>query len=345
MQDPQGAPADNGVVVRRIEEKLGLHGSPTCSIGFEGARGWLIGQQGRGLAQMFTMIGIMRQSVGVQGLGVAAAASDLAWRYAQERRQGGAPEAPPTPITAHADVQLMLMDLAARVEMLRGVVLALAVQMDLSASEPEPEARARAGALAQWLMPIAKTYGAETAAWASSMAIQVLGGAGYTREWPAEQLFRDSRVFSIYEGTSGIQGLDLLHRRLWRDKGAGLKAFVEAFEDALARVPPEHMDATSEARRVLQRLTTTAGQLSALEHRAFEAEAGASAFLELASLAATAYVALMLLFAPSDAHMVGLSQYWLSRLDASAAKAARLACADASLLSRAFSEAMVNVNG
>src|ERR1700761_5600969 len=219
--------ARNAIAVRRLEEKLGLHGSPTCAVGFEGARARLIGQEGRGLAQLFAMIVQMRLSVGVQGLGLASLSSETALAYALERRQGGPAEQPPARLDQHADVQRMLLQGQARTETLRGLVYAAAVQADLAVLETDPEARARAGDLAAWLLPLVKTLGGEVAFDTAGEAIQVLGGAGYVRDWPVEQVLRDSRVLTIYEGASGIQALDLVHRRLWRDEGRGLKAFLD----------------------------------------------------------------------------------------------------------------------
>ena len=162
----------NAIAIRRLEEKLGLHGSPTCAMGFEGARGYLIGAEGRGLAQLFTMIAQMRLMVSVQGLTTAAGAADVALAYAEERRQGGRPDAAPARIVEHADVQRMLAEMASRVMVVRGLVLAAAVQADLSRLETDPEARSDAAAMAGWLLPIAKTYASETGFEVASEAIQ-----------------------------------------------------------------------------------------------------------------------------------------------------------------------------
>ncbi|MBV7393998.1 acyl-CoA dehydrogenase family protein [Mameliella sediminis] len=213
-----GAP--NGIHVERIEEKLGLHGSPTCVLRFENAQGVMIGTPGRGLPALFHMIERMRLQVGTQGAGVAATCAELAHRYAEDRRQGGAPDAPPLPLTAHPDVQRMLLTMRARALLLAALVLETACTLDMARAGD-----AQAEALAPCLLPLAKTFGGELGQANASDAIQLLGGAGYTREWPAERHFRDVRITTIYEGTTGMQAQDLVLRRLLKDETA-LAAFT-----------------------------------------------------------------------------------------------------------------------
>lgn len=304
----------NTVIARRLEEKLGLHGSPTCAMGFEGAKGILIGTEGRGLAQLFTMITTMRLMVSVQGVAIGGAAADVALAYAEERRQGGPADEPAVPIGQHPDVQRMLAGMTSRVEVVRGLVLATAIQADLARLEPDAEARETALALAQWLLPIAKTYAAETGFEVASEAIQVLGGAGYVKDWPVEQALRDSRVFAVFEGTSGIQALDLLHRRLRREQGKGLKAFLE-----LARADAaKGGEGSDDLQSVLEMLEAAAEWLTADQ----EADGSAYAFLELAAIAATGWVALRLSrLGPygGGIRLVAAGRYWLSDLMAKAA--------------------------
>jgi hypothetical protein len=299
----------NAIVIRRIEEKLGLHGSPTCTVGFEGAKGRLIGQEGRGLAQLFAMITQMRLSVGVQGLGLASLASETALAYAFERKQGGPPDQPPVTLDRHADVQRMLLQGQARTQTLRGLVYATAVQADLAALETDAEAKARAGDLAAWLLPLIKTLGGEVAFDTASEAIQVLGGAGYVNDWPIEQALRDSRVFTLYEGTSGMQALDLVHRRLWRDEGRGLKAFLE-----LARSDLNDSAEAAAVAFVLDCLEDAAEILDGYKGEPREGEAGAYAFLELAGLAATGWIALRL-SGLDDARLAAAGRFWLSDIE------------------------------
>lgn len=282
----------NGVFVRNLEHKLGLHLSPTCAMGFEGARGWMLGEEGRGLAQMFVMISNMRMAVGGMGLGMASAAADIALSYARERLQGGRGPSP-VPIIQHADVQRMVLGAQAEVEVGRAVIYAAAVEADLARVESDPARRAESASLAQWLLPIVKTLGGELAFSTASTAIQVLGGAGYTADWPAEQILRDARVLTIFEGTSGMQAMDLLHRRLWKDRRAGLDAFLrKADADAAALVAAGQDQMAGEARAVFSLLEETATHLMALEDHPREAEAGASALLDLSITAAQAWGAI-----------------------------------------------------
>jgi alkylation response protein AidB-like acyl-CoA dehydrogenase len=299
----------NAVVVRRLEEKLGLHGSPTCALGFEGSRAWLIGQPGRGLAQLFTMITVMRLMVSVQGLAIASAAADVALAYAEERRQGGRPDAPPPSIVEHADVRRMLVGMSSRSEVLRGLILATAVQADLAKLEPEPAAREAAQALAQWLLPIIKTSGAETGFDSASEAIQVLGGAGYVRDWPVERLLRDARVLAIFEGTSGMQALDLVHRRLGRDQGRGLKAFLDLARSEIAQAGS---GSAAPLERCLERLEEAAASLA----QGGDPDAAAYPFLKLAAWAASGWIALRL--TRQGGRLAAAGRAWLLDLEARA---------------------------
>lgn len=301
----------NGVVTRRIEEKMGLHGSPTCALGFEEATGFLVGEIGRGLPQLFTMIVMMRISVGTQGAGLAAGAAEAALAYAGERRQGGDPKAPPVPIAAHGDVRRMLLDLFAREAVARGLVLTAALAADLGERESDAAA-AEWHALLGWLLPLVKTLPAETAFDAASAAIQVMGGAGYTREWPVERHLRDARILAIYEGTSGMQAQDLLERRLLRDGGAGLAAFLRA---ARADVAGERAGAASALGAVLDRLERTAAALREAPPR--DRDAAAYPFLQLAGLAATGWIALRLAGLSGDPvsdHLAACGRFWLADL-------------------------------
>ena len=226
----------NGVSVSRIEEKLGIHGSPTCVMAFEGSDAILLGQEGRGIQQMFRMIELMRLQTACQGLGVSQRATRLAMDYASERKQGGKADAPAVPIINHADVRRQLTAMGAATEVLRATVLQVSVLLDKARSGDET-----AEELAAFLLPIAKNFGGETAFAVASSAIQVFGGAGFTREWPVEQLLRDARVITIYEGTTGIQAQDFLFRRIIRDGGKTLENFLET-----ARLDIAHCDCDKE---------------------------------------------------------------------------------------------------
>lgn len=316
----------NQVFTRRIEEKLGLHGSPTCALGFEGSEATLIGQRGRGLQQLFDMVLRMRLSVNPQGCGVGAKVVDIAIAYAAERKQGGPADQPPVPIASHADVQRQLLSMAGRLEAIRGVGLAAAASLDLAERSPDADERTRMLALAQWLLPLAKDMAARTGFDLASDAVQVLGGAGYTREWPVEQALRDARVFSVFEGTTGMQAIDILHRRLWRERGEGLDVFMALAADTLTKAREEDAALLSP---VLDRLKQTAAQLTGWQDAPQEADAGATHFLELASLAAAGWTALFLLTktaeGPEARAVQAGARYFLTELDARSRQAAALA--------------------
>jgi 3-(methylthio)propanoyl-CoA dehydrogenase len=278
---------------------MGLHGSPTCALGFEGAVGVMLGAEGRGLSQMFVMITQMRIAVGVMGLGIASASTDLALKYAEERVQGGG-----LAIAEHPDVQRQLLEMVSRVEVLRGLVFAVANLAEVSGDD------AQAQLLLQWLLPIVKTVGADTAFDVASGAVQVLGGAGYTREWPAEQAVRDARVLAVFEGTTGIQALDLVHRRLRR--GEGLATFLHV----------AHAEGNDAGLNTCLDLLEDAGTKLHAMTEARDIDAGASAFLHLAGLAATGWIAMRLSTTESDTpatnKMRAAGRYWLDRIAARA---------------------------
>lgn len=204
----------NGVSVIGLEQKLGLHASPTCGLAFDEAIGYPIGEQGRGLSTLFAMIESMRLAVAVQGAATAQAALVIAGQYARERRQGGGSATPPVPISEHAEVQRLLLSSRVRADAARLIALETAAAVDL-ADAGDHTARERAGLL----LPLAKSFGAKASFANADAAIQVLGGAGYVNDWPVERMLRDCRVFSIYEGTTAIQGIDLLQRRILAGEG------------------------------------------------------------------------------------------------------------------------------
>jgi alkylation response protein AidB-like acyl-CoA dehydrogenase len=216
----------NGVTVLRIEEKLGLHASPTCLLDFDGALAIPLGAPGQGLAALFGMIAAMRLGVAGQGSALALRAADLACLYAAARAQGGPATAPPVPIHTHAEVRRMLLEMRLAADSMAALTLQAAAWVD-AGDRGDAAATARAAVL----LPVVKTLAAEAAFDNAHLAIQVLGGAGYTREWPAERLLRDSRIFSIYEGTSAIQALDLTFRQILGGTG-------RAVWDVLDRLAP-----------------------------------------------------------------------------------------------------------
>jgi acyl-CoA dehydrogenase len=221
----------NTLKVVSLEHKLGLHGSPTCVMQYDGATGWLVGEEHGGMAAMFTMMNNARLGVGVHALGAGEAAYQHALAYAQDRVQGRAPVADGTgTILDHADVRRMLTGMKADIFASRALSLDLAVSIDMATATGEADWTARAA----FLTPIAKNFGAETGLSVADAGIQVHGGMGFIEETGAAQFARDVRVSAIYEGTTGIQGADLVGRKL-SDGGAAAQALLdEAAETATA---------------------------------------------------------------------------------------------------------------
>ncbi|GJE55687.1 MULTISPECIES: acyl-CoA dehydrogenase [Methylobacterium] len=209
-----------------LEHKLGIHASPTCSMAFGdagGAIGWLIGEENRGLACMFTMMNSARLNVGLQGVGVAEAAYQHALAYARERRQGRAPgTAETSAIVAHADVQRMLLTMKAYTAAARGICYLTAQALDAT-DGPEGKAAFERASL---LTPVAKAFATDIANEVTSLGVQVHGGMGFVEETGAAQLMRDARILAIYEGTNGIQAIDLVTRKLPLSGGATVRAQI-----------------------------------------------------------------------------------------------------------------------
>ncbi len=229
----------NGITVSRLEHKMGLHASPTCVLELDNAQGHLIGEAGRGLQALFVMMNGMRLAVGVQGAAVANAATLHALAYARERPQGGRPDAPAIMISEHADVKRMLLEMTATSEMIRALALKTAALLDLADISDGDEAT-KMLKLGELLLPLAKTLGAESAFQVASQGIQVLGGYGYTSDYPIERMARDIRVASIYEGTSGIQALDFVRRKVVGDLGETLSTMLELIRNDLANTPDDN---------------------------------------------------------------------------------------------------------
>ena len=220
----------NGVSVSRLEKKMGLKASPTCVMNFDEAVAYRIGPEHRGLQCMFTMVNLMRLEVSIQGPAVASAAIDKALRYAEERAQGGSPDQPALSIIEHADIRRMLLSMRSRTEAMRALVYETAFYLDMSRhAQTETEAM-EARRLAEFLLPVCKAYGSETGFEVANMAIQILGGHGYVSDAGVEQHVRDVRVAAIYEGSNGIQALDLVSRKLIKDSGARYQLLVKRFE-------------------------------------------------------------------------------------------------------------------
>ena len=206
----------NSLRVVSLEHKLGLHGSPTAVMAFEGAKGWMIGAENRGLNAMFTMMNNARLGVGVEGLGAGEGAYQQALEYAQERRQGRSPlgEAGTGAIIDHADVRRMLMAMRAELYAARAITMATAMAADMARATADKAGAAVWQARVALLTPIAKAYGTSVGHRVAQEAIQVHGGMGFIEETGIAQYARDVRVTMIYEGTNGIQAMDLVGRKL-----------------------------------------------------------------------------------------------------------------------------------
>ena len=219
----------NQVQVLKVEEKLGIHGSPTCVMEYDDATGYLVGEPHQGLACMFTMMNHARIHVGLQGLALAERAYQHALRYARERVQGATPANPgeSQTIIHHADVRRMLMDMKVHVEAMRAVAYAGAVHIDLAKRSTDPATALQHQARVDLLTPIIKGWLTETAQVVTSLGVQIHGGMGFIEETGAAQHYRDARITSIYEGTTGIQAMDLIGRKVLRDRGAALISLLE----------------------------------------------------------------------------------------------------------------------
>jgi acyl-CoA dehydrogenase len=221
IPEADGRPgARNGVRVVSLEHKMGLHGSPTAVMEYDGATGWMIGAEGGGVAAMFTMMNAARLGVGVEGVGVAEAATQKALAFAAERRQGPTPDGSGA-IAGHADVRRMLMTMKALTATARAICLDCAVALDMARATSDLTWAARAALLT----PIAKAFGTDAGCEVAALGIQVHGGMGYVEETGAAQLYRDVRVTAIYEGTNGIQAMDLVGRKL-ADGGAAARELI-----------------------------------------------------------------------------------------------------------------------
>jgi 3-(methylsulfanyl)propanoyl-CoA dehydrogenase len=233
LQSDGSLGARNDVRAHSVEHKLGIHGSPTCTMVFGdagGATGFLIGEENAGMSCMFTMMNRARLAVGLQGVGIAECATQKALAYARDRRQGrvaGMDPAQSAAIIAHPDVRRMLLTMRALTQAARAICYATALAIDRSERERDDAKREAAHAQASLLTPVAKAFSTDIANEVTSLGIQVHGGMGYIEETGAAQLFRDARIAAIYEGTNGIQAVDLVTRKLPLGDGAAVKSYLD----------------------------------------------------------------------------------------------------------------------
>jgi len=224
----------NDIVTTSVEHKLGIHASPTCVLNFgdnDGAVGYLVGEENRGLACMFTMMNLARLHVGIQGLAISERAYQAARDYAKERVQGQFPGSRESaPIIQHPDVRRMLMTMKSLIEAMRITACVTASELDIARQSDDADRRAAALERTALLTPIVKGWMTETGQELTSIAIQIHGGNGYIEETGVTQHLRDARILTIYEGTTGIQAIDLLGRKILADGGTGMQNLLKEIE-------------------------------------------------------------------------------------------------------------------
>ncbi len=288
--------ARNDVQCVSLEHKLGIHASPTCAMAYGehgGATGYLVGEENKGLACMFTMMNNARLNVGVQGVAIAERAFQLALAYAKERRQGRAPGDSGETMSAiirHPDVRRMLMTMKALTAAARAICLMTASAIDRSQRAKTEAERGEAAERASLLTPVAKAFATDIGSDVASIGLQVHGGMGYIEETGAAQFLRDARIASIYEGTNGVQAIDLVQRKLPLAEGAAVKREIDdmrAVLEALQMTKAESFGAMAlrmgEAVAALERATGFMLKTSA--SRMEDALAGAAPYLRLFALA------------------------------------------------------------
>jgi acyl-CoA dehydrogenase len=289
--------ARNDLRANRIEHKLGLHASPTCHMiyGDHGdCVGYLIGEENRGLAAMFTMMNEARLAIGLQGVAIAEAATQQAAAYARERRQGRGSGMGPTesvPIIAHVDVRRMLLTMRSLTRSARAICYATAVALDQSLLARDAAARAAADERAALLTPVAKAFATDIGTEVASLGIQVHGGAGFIEETGAAQHYRDARIAQIYEGTNGIQAIDLVTRKVPLSGGAAVRGYIEELRRTVDAVTAANDPAFGATGTRLGEATDSLAQatewvLTALATRPDAALAGATTYLRLFASAA-----------------------------------------------------------
>jgi alkylation response protein AidB-like acyl-CoA dehydrogenase len=289
LLNPDGSPgARNDVRAHSIEHKLGIHASPTCTMVYGdqgGATGYLIGEENRGLACMFTMMNLARLAVGLQGVGIAERATQQALQYARERKQGrAAGVSGSAPIIAHPDVKRMLMTMRAQTRAARAICYTTAAAID--ASRGDGEAAKAANERAALLTPVAKAFSTDIGVEVASLGVQVHGGMGFIEETGAAQHYRDARIAAIYEGTNGIQALDLVTRKLPLSGGAAVRRYLDELRGTVKAVQATNDPAfgatgvrLAEAVDSLERATTWL--IGKLDNEPQAAQAGATPYLRL----------------------------------------------------------------
>jgi len=316
----------NDVKVVSIEHKMGIKASPTCVMSFgedDGAIGYLIGEENRGMSYMFTMMNNARLSVGLEGLSLAERAYQDALQYSQERRQGRAPGAPAgemSLIIDLPDVRRMLLTMRSIIDALRAIIYVNAHALDMAAHHPDADVRERNQELVELLIPVSKGFGTDMGIEATSLAIQVYGGMGYIEESGVPQHYRDARITAIYEGTNGIQAMDLVGRKLPMRAGGVMDDYLTQISSLVARLDAAGAEFAGLRDRIDESLTCVRNTVMWLmEHGIADvrnALAGATPFLRMFGLLVGArYLADSALAAKADIDAgVGDAEYLNARI-------------------------------
>ena len=307
IPDAEGKPGErNSLRVVSLEHKLGIHGSPTCVMSFEGATGWMVGKPNGGMAAMFTMMNNARLGVGAQGIGVAEAAYQHALAYAQERKQGRTPKGD-TAIIDHADVRRMLAVMKAETFAARAIALDCGLAIDMGRATGKDSWKARAALLT----PIAKAHGTDIGCEVSSMGVQVHGGMGFIEETGAAQYFRDARITPIYEGTNGIQAMDLVARKMM-DGGEAASRLLQEVEDAAEGARATLPDLAEKVWEAAETMREAVEWLVAQEMN--ERFAGATAFLRAFARVLGAHYHLKAALADPEGPRARLARVFITRI-------------------------------
>jgi alkylation response protein AidB-like acyl-CoA dehydrogenase len=297
--DEGTAGSPNGVSCGSIEHKMGIKANATCVMNFESARGWLVGEPHKGMRAMFTMMNGARLGVGMQGLGLAEVSYQNAVAYAKERRQGrsahgpAAPNAEADPIIVHPDVRRMLMTMRAYTEGMRALTYWVGTLIDIEERHPDAARRDEAADLVALMTPVIKAFCTDVGFEVTNLALQCFGGHGYIREYGVEQFVRDARIAQIYEGTNGVQAMDLLGRKVPDGNGRLVRRFVSVVERDLARAAerPALAPMAERVRASLELLGRVTGTVMARAARdPDEIGAAAADYLRLFGLVATGWM-------------------------------------------------------
>jgi butyryl-CoA dehydrogenase len=296
INDDGSLGARNDIVASGIEHKLGMHASPTCTMSLGdhgGAVGYLIGEENKGMACMFTMMNQARLNVGIEGVGIADRAFQQALAYAQERKQGraiGKSDDGSDPIIVHPDVKRNLLLMRSMTAAARTICYATAIAIDISHHAADDDARTKAATRAALLTPLAKAFSTDIANEVAALGVQVHGGMGFIEETGAAQYVRDARILTIYEGTNGIQSIDLVMRKLGADKGAALRDLLDELSGIVTKVEASNDPAFGATGTILREAldaVTRASEwlLERIANAPNDALAGATPYLRLLSTA------------------------------------------------------------